>query len=166
VIDRDDRRLATVLYTDIVASTEQLAEMGDRAWRAVLDDHDRAIDQIVASYRGRVVHRLGDGVLATFDGPARAVRCAGAIRDQLGAHGVAVRAGLHTGEIELRGEDIAGLAVHTGARVAALAGSGEVLVSSTVRDLAAGSGIKFNDRGEHELKGVPGTWRLFSVDGF
>jgi class 3 adenylate cyclase len=118
VPDRDDRRLAIVLYTDIVASTERLAEVGDQAWRAILDDHDRAIDQIVSTYRGRVVHRLGDGMLATFNGPARAVRCAGAIRDQPGAHGVAVRAGLHTGEIELRGDDVAGLAVHIGARVA------------------------------------------------
>ena len=161
--DVDDRQLATVLFTDIVASTERLAEVGDQAWRTILDDHDRTIDQIVSSHRGRVVNRQGDGMLATFDGPARAVRCAGAIRDQLAADGMAVRAGLHTGEIELRGDDVAGLAVHTGARVAALAGAGEVLVSSTVKDLVAGAGIEFTDRGEHELRGVPGTWRIYAV---
>jgi class 3 adenylate cyclase len=163
MLDRDDRQLATLLFTDIVASTEQLVTLGDRAWRDILDDHDRTIEQIVTSYRGRVVKTLGDGMLATFDGPARAVRCAAAIRDTLAAHGVAVRAGLHTGEIELRTDDVAGMAVHTGARVAALAGTGEILVSSTVKDLVAGSGIEFVGRGEHQLKGVPGTWRLFSA---
>jgi class 3 adenylate cyclase len=162
-VDHDDRQLATVLFTDIVASTEQLAAVGDHAWRAILDEHDRTIDQVVGSYHGRVVRKLGDGILATFDGPARAVRCACAIRDQLATHGVAVRAGLHTGEIELRGDDVAGMAVHTGARVAGLAGAGEVLVSSTLKDLVAGSGIEFADRGDHQLKGVPGTWRLFSI---
>jgi class 3 adenylate cyclase len=163
--DRDDRRLATVLFTDIVASTEQLAEMGDQAWKAILDDHDRTIDDIVTTYRGQVQKRLGDGILATFDGPARAVRCAVAIRDALAAHEVVVRAGLHTGEIELRADDVTGMAVHTGARVAALAGVGEVLVSSTVKDLVAGSGISFVERGEHGLKGVPGSWKLFAVIG-
>jgi len=163
--DGEDRQLATVLFTDIVASTEQLASVGDQAWRGILDDHDRTIDEIVASYRGRVVKKLGDGILGTFDGPARAVRCAVAIRDALAAHGVVVRAGLHTGEIELRADDVTGMAVHTGARVAALAEAGEVLVSSTVKDLVIGSGIEFDDRGEHELKGVPGRWRLFSVVG-
>jgi class 3 adenylate cyclase len=161
--DRDDRQLATVLFTDIVESTERLASVGDQAWRGILDDHDRTIDGIAATHRGRVVKKLGDGILATFDGPARAVRCALAIRDELSAHGVVVRAGLHTGEVELRQEDVTGMAVHTGARVAALAKPGEVLVSSTVRDLVAGSGIEFDDRGEHELKGVPGTWKLFAV---
>jgi class 3 adenylate cyclase len=161
--DRDDRRLATVLFTDIVASTEQLATKGDHAWRTILDDHDRTIDDIVATYRGQVHKRLGDGILATFDGPARAVRCAVAIRDALVDHGVIVRAGLHTGEVELRSDDLTGLAVHIGARVAALAEGGEVLVSSTVKDLVGGSGITFEDRGEHELKGVPGRWRLYAV---
>jgi class 3 adenylate cyclase len=161
--DHDDRRLATILFTDIVASTEQLAEVGDQAWRAILDDHDRAIDDIVSSFRGRVVKKMGDGILATFDGPARAVRSATAIREALAAHGVAVRAGLHTGEIEHRGDDVTGMAVHTGARVAALAVEGEVLVSSTVKDLVAGSGIQFEDRDEHQLKGIPGTWRLYAV---
>jgi class 3 adenylate cyclase len=163
--DGDDRQLATVLFTDIVASTQRLATVGDRAWRGILDYHDRTIAQIVASYRGRVIKTLGDGMLATFDGPARAVRCATAIRDTVAEHGIAVRAGLHTGEVEHRGGDVVGMAVHTGARVAALAGSGEVLASSTVKDLVAGSGIEFDDRGDHELKGVPGTWRLYSVVG-
>jgi class 3 adenylate cyclase len=165
LVDDDGRRLATVLFTDIVSSTERLAAVGDKAWRAVLDQHDRTIDEIVESFRGRVVKKLGDGILATFDGPARAVRSAMAIRDALAAHCVAVRAGLHTGEVELREEDVTGMAVHTAARVAALAGEREVFVSSTVKDLVAGSGIQFHDRGEHELKGVPGTWRVFSVDG-
>jgi class 3 adenylate cyclase len=163
VSDQDDRRLATVLFTDIVASTEQLASMGDHAWRTVLDTHDRTIDDIVTSYRGQVVKNLGDGILATFDGPARAVRCAVAIRDELAKHGVVVRAGLHAGEIEHRADDVAGMAVHTGARVAALAQASEILASSTVKDLIAGSGIEFDERGEHELKGVPGTWKLFAV---
>jgi class 3 adenylate cyclase len=163
LIDDDMRRLATVLFTDIVSSTERLASVGDQAWRGVLDEHDRTIDELVVAHRGRVVKRLGDGILATFDGPARAVRSATAIREALAAHGVTVRAGLHTGEIELRGDDVTGMAVHTGARVAAMAEGGEVLVSSTVKDLVGGSGIAFEDRGEHELKGVPGTWKLFAV---
>jgi class 3 adenylate cyclase len=161
----DRRRLATVLFTDIVASTEQLAEVGDRAWRAILDEHDRTIDDIVSTYRGQVQKKLGDGILATFDGPARAVRCAVTIRDALAAHDIVVRAGLHTGEIELRADDVTGMAVHTGARVSALAGAGEVLVSSTVKDLIFGSGIEFTERGEHALKGVPGSWKLFAVNG-
>ena len=165
ISDGEDRRLATVLFTDIVASTERLASMGDHAWRGLLDAHDRTIDEIVSSHRGLVVKKLGDGILATFDGPARAVRAAVAIRDELGAHGVLVRAGLHTGEIEFRDDDVTGMAVHTGARVAALAQANEVLASSTVKDLIAGSGIEFDDRGEHELKGVPGTWKLFAVKG-
>jgi class 3 adenylate cyclase len=163
--DSDDRQLATVLFTDIVASTERLAALGDRAWRELLDEHDRTIDQIVTSYRGRVIRTLGDGMLAIFDGPARAVRCALAVRDAVAAQGMAVRAGLHTGEIERRGDDVVGVAVHTGARVAALAGAGEVFTSSTVKDLVAGSGIEFADRGEHALKGVPGIWRLYAVSG-
>ncbi len=159
----DHRQLATVLFTDIVGSTAHLASVGDKAWRDLLDQHDRVTQDTVAAFRGRVVNKLGDGMLATFDGPARAVRCAIAIRDVLGTYGMKTRAGLHTGEIELRGLDVAGMAVHTGARVAALAGEGEVLVSSTVKDLVAGSGLEFEDRGEHELKGVPGMWRLHAV---
>ena len=162
-VDHDDRQLATVLFTDIVQSTERLAEIGDQAWRSILDLHDRTIGALVAEHRGQVIRGLGDGVLATFDGPARAVRCASAIREALAATGIAMRAGLHTGEIDLRGDDIAGLAVHTAARVSALAGAGEVLVSSTVKDLVAGSGIHFEERGQHELKGVPGTWKLFAL---
>jgi class 3 adenylate cyclase len=164
-VDRDDRSLATVLFTDIVNSTEQLASVGDHKWLELLDELDGLIDKVVAAHRGRVVRTLGDGILATFDGPARAVRCACSIRDGLASRGVSVRAGLHTGEIERLGGEIGGMAVHTGARVATCAGPGEVLVSSTVRDLVAGSGIEFTDRGEHQLKGVPGTWRLFAVDG-
>ncbi len=160
----DQRHLATVLFTDIVESTERLSALGDKAWRELLDDHDRTVAQTVASFGGRVVKTLGDGMLATFDGPARAVRSAVAIRDLLAAHGVTVRAGLHAGEVELRGDDVAGVAVHIGARVSALAGAGEVLVSSTVRDLVAGSGIEFADRGEHDLKGVPGNWHLYSTN--
>jgi class 3 adenylate cyclase len=157
------RQLATVLFTDIVDSTAHLASVGDKAWRDLLDQHDRATEGTVATFRGRVVNKLGDGMLAIFDGPARAVRCAIAIRDVLGTYGMKTRAGLHTGEIELRGPDVAGLAVHTGARVAALAGEGEVLVSSTVKDLVGGSGLEFEDRGEYELKGIPGMWRLHAV---
>ena len=154
-----------MLFTDIVESTERLAAVGDKAWRELLDDHDRTVAQTVASFGGRVVKTLGDGMLATFDGPARAVRSAVAIRVLLAEHGVSVRAGLHAGEIELRGDDVAGVAVHIGARVSALAAAFEVLVSSTVKDLVAGSGIEFTDRGEHDLKGVPGTWHLYSVSG-
>lgn len=156
----DDRPLATVLFTDIVASTEQLAVMGDGAWRRILDEHDDAVDREVAMHRGRVVKKMGDGILATFEGPARAVRCAVAIRDAVGERGVVVRSGLHTGEIELRDGDVAGIAVHIASRVASLAGPGEILVSRTVVDLTAGAGIKFESRGDHQLKGVPGTWAI------
>jgi len=159
----DDRQLATVLFTDIAASTERLASEGDRAWRRVLDDHDDIIGRTAIAYRGRVVKTLGDGILATFDGPARAVRCAAAIRDTLAGHGVPVRAGLHTGEIEQRGDDIAGIAVHIASRISALADPGEILVSRTVVDLTAGSGITYDSRGDHELKGVPGTLPIFSA---
>jgi class 3 adenylate cyclase len=158
-----DRVLATVLFTDIVGSTEQAARLGDRRWKEVLAMHDALLATEVERFRGRTVKSTGDGVLATFDGPGRAIRCACAIRDAVCSLGVDVRAGLHTGEIELRGVDVAGMAVHIGARVSALAAAGEVLVSSTVKDLVAGSGIEFDDRGEHELKGVPGTWRLFAA---
>jgi class 3 adenylate cyclase len=159
----DHRQLATVLFTDIVDSTAHLASVGDEAWRDLLDQHDRATEDTVETFRGRVVNTLGDGMLAIFDGPARAVRCALAIREVLGTYGMKTRAGLHTGEIELRGRDVAGMAVHTGARAAALAAEGEVLVSSTVKDLVGGSGLEFEDRGEHELRGVPGTWRVHAV---
>jgi len=159
----DDRPLATVLFTDIVASTEQLASVGDTAWRHIMDDHDKIVERAVTAHRGRVVRSTGDGTLATFDGPARAVRCAAAIRDAVAVHSLGVRAGLHTGEIELREDDVAGIAVHIASRVAALAQPGEILVSRTVVDLTAGSGITFDARGDHQLKGVPGTWPIFAV---
>jgi len=158
-----DRVLATVLFTDIVSSTDRAAELGDRRWRNLLDDHDQAVRRQLELYRGKKVKTTGDGALATFDGPARAVRCACAIRDAVRALGLDTRAGLHAGEVEVRGEDIGGIAVHTTARVSALAQPNEVLVSRTVVDLVAGSGIAFADRGEHELKGVPGAWRLYAV---
>jgi class 3 adenylate cyclase len=160
---RSDRVLATVLFTDIVSSTEQLTRLGDRRWKELLVTHDELLRAEVERFRGRLVRSTGDGVLATFDGPGRAVRCACALGHAVRPLGLDIRAGLHSGEIELRGDDVAGVAVHIGARVAALAGAGEVLVSRTVTDLVAGSGIEFEDRGEHELKGVPRTWHLYSV---
>jgi class 3 adenylate cyclase len=156
-----DRVLSTVLFTDMVASTEKLAARGDAAWRNVLDAHDQTTATVVAGYNGRVVKHTGDGILATFDGPTRAVRCATALLDAAKRRGVALRAGLHSGEIELRPSDVAGIAVHIASRIAALADADEVLVSRTVVDLTAGSGIEFESRGEHELKGVPGTWPTF-----
>ncbi len=159
----NDRVLATVLFTDIVGSTERAATLGDREWRDLLDSHHLLVRRALASWRGNEIDTAGDGFLATFDGPARAIRCACAIRDGVRELGLEIRAGLHTGECEVHGETVAGIAVHIGARVSALAGPGEVLVSSTVRDLVAGSGIEFEERGEHELKGVPGRWRLYSV---
>jgi class 3 adenylate cyclase len=158
-----DRILATVLMTDIVGSTELAASLGDRKWTELLDAHDKVIDHQLERFRGRKVNPTGDGMLATFDGPARAIRCAQAMIAETHAINVDIRAGLHTGEIELRGNDVGGIGVHIGARVASLAGTGEVLVSRTVTDLVAGSGIVFEDRGEHSLKGVPGTWQLFAV---
>lgn len=158
-----DRVLATVLFTDFVSSTPKLAEVGDKKWRQILDQHDSIVVHELERYRGRKVNTTGDGVLATFDGPARAVRCAQAICEALHPLGIEVRAGLHTGEVELRGDDIGGIAVHIGQRVSVLAGPGEVLVSRTVTDLVAGSGLEFEDRGEHELKGVPGYWQLYAV---
>jgi class 3 adenylate cyclase len=158
-----DRILATVLFTDVVDSTKHAAERGDRAWRELLERHRELVRRQLERHRGREVVTTGDGFLATFDGPARAIQCAGAIIQGSRALGMEIRAGLHTGEVELMGEDVGGIAVHIGARVSALAGSGEVLVSSTVKDLVAGSGIEFEDRGAHELKGVPGEWRLFAV---
>src|SRR5262245_52244088 len=159
----DDRVLATVLFTDIVDSTRRAAEIGDRDWHALLDAHDAVVRSQLARFRGREVSTAGDGFLAMFDGPQRAIRCAMAIRDAVQALGLQVRAGLHTGECEVRGDDIGGIAVHIGARVSALAGPNEVLVSTTLRDLVIGSGLEFDDRGAHELKGVPGEWRLFAV---
>jgi class 3 adenylate cyclase/pimeloyl-ACP methyl ester carboxylesterase len=158
-----DRVLATVLFTDIVDSTRRAAELGDRRWRGVLDALDARAAAEVGRFRGRVVKRTGDGMLATFDGPARAVRCARAVADVARVLGLEVRAGLHTGEIEMRGGDVSGLAVHIGARIGSLAGAGEVLVSGTVRDLVVGSGLEFDERGEHELRGIEGRWRLLVV---
>ena len=159
----DDRVLATVLFTDIVDSTHRAAEIGDRSWHALLDAHDAVIRAQLDRFRGREVSTSGDGFLAMFDGPQRAIRCAMAIRDAVQALGIEVRAGLHTGECEIRGDDIGGIAVHIGARVSALAGPNDVLVSSTLRDLVIGSGLEFDDRGAHQLKGVPGDWHLYAV---
>jgi len=159
-----DRVLATVLFTDIVGSTERAAELGDRAWRSLLERHDSLVREEVKHHRGRFVKSLGDGALAVFDGPSRAISSATAIRDGVHDLGLEIRAGLHTGECELLDDDVGGLAVHIGARVASLAGPGEVLASSTVRDLVVGSGQTLIDRGEHELKGIPGPWRIFAVE--
>jgi class 3 adenylate cyclase len=158
-----ERMLATVLFTDIVDSTTRAIELGDRRWREVLESHNALVRRELLRYRGREVDSAGDGFFATFDGPARAIRCASAIVEGVGEFGLAVRAGLHTGECEIADGKVAGIAVHTGARVAALASAGEVLVSSTVKDLVAGSGIQFIERGAHELKGIPGEWRLFAL---
>jgi class 3 adenylate cyclase len=159
-----ERILATVMFTDIVDSTSLAADMGDRRWRGLLESLESEMVPILTRHRGRVVKTMGDGLLATFDGPARAIRCAETIRDLARRdYSIEVRSGLHTGEIELIGSDVGGIAVHIGARVGAHARPGEVLVSSTVRDLVVGSGIPFADRGEHELKGVPGGWRLWAV---
>ena len=160
-----DRVLATVLFTDIVGSTDIARRIGDHAWRDLLERHHALIRSQLARFRGREIDTAGDGFLAAFDGPARAIGCALAIREAVGTLDLQVRAGLHTGEVEVLGDKLAGVAVHTGARVAAEAGAGEVLVSSTVKDLVAGSGIEFEDRGTHELKGVPGEWRLYQVTG-
>ena len=159
----DDRMLATVLFTDIVDSTRRAAEIGDRDWRALLDAHDAIVRSQLTRFRGREVNTSGDGFLTMFDGPQRAIRCAMAIRDAVQVLGIQVRAGLHTGECEVRGDDIGGIAVHIGARVSALAGPNDVLVSSTLHDLVIGSGLEFDDRGDYKLKGVPGQWRLFAV---
>jgi class 3 adenylate cyclase len=158
-----DRVLATVMFTDIVGSTERAAKLGDRRWSDLLATHGTIVRRELARHRGREVKTTGDGFLATFDGPARAISCARAIAEGVRPLGIEIRAGLHTGECELMNGDIGGIAVHTGARVSAEAGPGEVLVSSTVKDLVAGSGIEFEDRGNRDLKGVPGEWRLFAV---
>jgi class 3 adenylate cyclase len=161
-----ERVLATVMFSDIVDSTARAAEMGDKRWRGVLEALERPIGEQLMRHRGRPIKTMGDGFLATFDGPARAIRCAHAIRELTREQfGIEVRIGLHTGEIELIGDDVGGLAVHIGARVCALAAAGEVLVSGTVKDLVVGSGIAFDDRGEHQLKGVPDSWRLWAADG-
>jgi class 3 adenylate cyclase len=160
-----DRVLATVLFTDIVGSTERAATLGDRAWRTLLDTHHGVVRRELERHRGREIKTVGDGFLATFDGPARAIRCACAIRDGVRSLGIEIRAGLHTGECELMKDDVGGIAVHIGARVVATAAPSEVLVSSTVKDLVAGSGLRFVERGVHSLHGVPGEWRLFAVEG-
>ena len=160
---KSDRVLATVLFTDIVGSTERAVAMGDHRWRDLLTQHHRIVRQALDRHRGREIATAGDGFLATFDGPARAIHCGREISRRVRDLGLEVRSGVHTGEVEVIGDNIGGIGVHIGARVAALAGAGEVFVSRTVVDLVAGSGIVFDDCGEHELKGVPGTWRLFSV---
>jgi class 3 adenylate cyclase len=158
-----DRALATVLFTDIVGSTAKAGELGDRAWRELLEHHHASIRRQLLRHRGAELDVAGDGFFARFDGPARAIRCACAISDGIRELGLEVRAGLHTGECGVVGDKISGIAVIIGARVAALAEPGEVLVSSTVKELVAGSGIEFQDRGEHELKGISEAWRLFAV---
>lgn len=160
-----ERMLATVLLTDIVGSTARATEIGDSAWRDLLDDHDRKSAALVERYRGRIVKHTGDGTLAVFDGPGRAVKCARELASTLAMAGITIRSGLHTGEIEQRGEDIGGIAVHIAARVSALAGAGEVLVSRTVHDLVAGSELRFAESGTHPLKGVSGEWQLFRALG-
>jgi class 3 adenylate cyclase len=159
-----DRVLSTVLFTDIVGSTERASALGDRPWRTLLDDHNRAVRAELQAWRGKEIKTIGDGFLATFDGPARAVHCAAAIVDSVGALGLAIRAGLHTGECELVGDDVAGIAVHIGARVMERADPGEVMASSTVKDLVVGSGLRFADRGVHSLRGVPDEWRLYALE--
>jgi class 3 adenylate cyclase len=158
-----DRALLTVMFTDIVGSTDRAVDLGDRRWRDLLDTHQVVVRRESARHRGNEVNTTGDGFLATFDGPARAIRCAVRIREELRQLGIEVRVGLHTGECELLGDDIGGVAVHIGARVEARAMPGEVLVSSTVKDLVVGSGLQFEDRGTHTLKGIPDEWRLFAV---
>jgi class 3 adenylate cyclase len=160
-----ERILATVLFTDIVRSTERAASLGDKRWRSLLDAHDSAVREQFRRFRGREINTTGDGFVASFDGPARAIRCAQAIIEVAGKLGIELRAGLHTGECDVRDDDLGGLAVHIAARVGSLAAPGEVLVSGTVKDLVVGSGIEFSKRGEHTLKGVPETWKLFAVQG-
>jgi class 3 adenylate cyclase len=160
-----DRVLATVLFTDIVGSTDRAASIGDRRWKALLDSHDDLAREQIARGEGRFIESTGDGVLATFDRPGRAIRAAAAIQESVAALGIQIRGGLHAGEIELRegGRRVGGLAVHLAARVTALAAPGEILVSSTVKDLVTGSGIEFGDRGLHTLRGIPGRWHLFAL---
>src|SRR5438132_9184146 len=160
-----ERVLTTMLFTDIVGSTERAASLGDERWRSLLDAHDRAVRDQLGRHRGQEIDATGDGFFASFDGPARAIRCAQAIIKATGTLGLDLRVGLHTGECAVRGDRLGGMAVHIAARVGALAASGQVLVSGTVKDLVVGSGIEFIDRGDHELKGVPGSWKLFAVVG-
>jgi class 3 adenylate cyclase len=162
-VKRGARVLATVLFTDIVDSTERAAALGDRAWSQVLDRHDEIARSTVRRCEGRLVKGTGDGVLATFDSPAHGIDCARALRSALSHAGIPIRAGVHTGEVEMRGDDVSGIGVHIAARVAALAGAGELLVSRTVRDLMAGAGYEFVSRGAHVLRGVPDRWELLSV---
>jgi class 3 adenylate cyclase len=161
--DQGERTLATVLFTDIVGSTERARQVGDRRWGELLDLHDRLARELVAELHGRLVKSTGDGILALFDRPGRGIRCATALRDRLRGSGVEIRAGVHTGEVQLRGDDVGGIAVHFAARVMAAAAPGEVLVSGTVHDLVAGSDYVLEDRGAHNLKGIGGEWRLFAV---
>jgi class 3 adenylate cyclase len=158
-----ERALATVLFTDIVGSTEQASHVGDRRWAQLLDRHDRLARELVAQFEGQLVKSTGDGILALFDRPGRGIRCASALRDRLRGSGIELRAGVHTGEVQLRGDDVGGIAVHFAARVMAAAGPGEILVSRTVHDLVAGSDYVLEDRGAHTLKGMTGEWRLFAV---
>jgi class 3 adenylate cyclase len=160
---RHDRVLTTVLFTDVVSSTERASELGDRDWRDLLEQHHRLLRTELDRFGGREVHTAGDGFLATFDSPRRAIECARAAALAIRSIGLEIRAGAHTGEVELSDGDVQGLAVHIGARISTLAGPGEVLVSSTVKDIVVGSGIEFLDRGEHELKGVPGSWHVYAV---
>jgi class 3 adenylate cyclase/pimeloyl-ACP methyl ester carboxylesterase len=162
-VPEENRVLATILFTDIVGSTERAAATGDEGWKALLDEHDAAARSQVESHRGRLVKTTGDGILAIFDGPARALRCAVALREEMAGLGIEIRAGLHTGEVELRGDDVGGIAVHIASRVSSNARAGEILVSRTVTDLVTGSGMEFEDRGSHQLKGVPGEWQLFAA---
>ena len=159
-----DRVLATVLFTDIVDSTKRAAEIGDRRWRELLDNHNKILERLIVRFRGQVIKTTGDGIMATFDGPARALRCAVELSREVRPIGLEVRAGVHTGEIELMGKDVGGIAVHIAARVAAKAKRNEVWASSTIKDLVVGSGLKFKDQGEHGLKGLPENWRLFAVE--
>ncbi|MGB7300865.1 MAG: adenylate/guanylate cyclase domain-containing protein, partial [Burkholderiaceae bacterium] len=158
-----DRVLATVMFTDIVGATEQAASMGDSAWRQLISAHHEAVRKELTFFRGREIDTAGDGFFAAFDGPARAIQCARAIVPRLKSLGLEVRVGIHTGECEIVNEKLGGIAVHIGARISALAQAGEVLVSGTVRDLVAGSGLTFDDKGQHELKGIPGQWAVFVV---
>jgi class 3 adenylate cyclase len=158
-----DRILTTVLFTDIVGSTEHVASVGDERWRSLLDAHDRIVREEIRRFRGREINTTGDGFVVSFDGTARAIRCAQSVVERAGKLGIDVRTGLHTGECEIRGHDLGGLAVHIAARIGSLARPGEVLISATVKDLVSGSGIDFEDRGEHMLRGAPGTWYLFAA---
>jgi class 3 adenylate cyclase len=162
-VEAGDRALATVLFTDIVGSTEHARQVGDRRWGELLDLHDRLARELVGQLQGRLVKSTGDGVLALFDRPGRGIRCATALRDRLRGTGMEIRAGVHTGEVQLRGDDVGGIGVHFAARVMAAAAPGEVLVSGTVHDLVAGSDYVLEDRGAHALKGIGGEWRLFAV---